>query len=251
MQTVGEILRSEREKKGISIKDVEAATSIRALYINAIEESDYKIVPGEVYLKGFIRNYANFLGLNGPGMVDLYRQQQTASQSNAIPEAAASTTASVPSSKPDTTGEGTGSAKWIIGGIAIAAIAGVLWWVNARPANPAVPAPQPSAQVQPATPAPVIPAKPVPNPVPQAQPIQIIAKFSGECWTQVIADGKEIFEGIPRSGDSLTWNANNNMTIKFGNAGSVEANYNGQPLGKLGGVGEVVVKTFTANPQKQ
>ncbi|QJW47439.1 helix-turn-helix domain-containing protein [bacterium BFN5] len=253
MQTVGELLRIEREKKGLSIKDVEAATSIRALYINAIEESNYKIVPGEVYLKGFIRNYANFLGLSGPNMVDLYRQQQQPAVSAApLPDAAASTTtASSTASSGNNTGQSAGTVKWIIGGIVIITIAGVIWWVNAKPSAPA-PAPQQLAQVQP-------PASPTPAPIPApapasnlpTKPIQIMTKYNDECWTQVIADGKEVYEGIPHKGDTLSWDATNNLTVKFGNAGSVDATYNGKPLGKLGDKGEVVVKTFTANQQKQ
>lgn len=256
MQTVGELLRSEREKKGLSIKDVEAATSIRALYINAIEESNYKIVPGEVYLKGFIRNYANFLGLSGPNMVDLYRQQQQpAASATPLPDAAASTTTASPAASPDDkTSQSSGTVKWILGGIVIITIAGVIWWVNAQPSAPPAPAPAPQqlTQVQPPT-----SPTPTPTPIPapasnlQTKPIQIMTKYNDECWTQVIADGKEVYEGIPHKGDTLSWDATNNLTVKFGNAGSVDATYNGKPLGKLGDKGEVVVKTFTANQQKQ
>ncbi len=84
MQTVGEFLRAERLKKALSIKDVESAISIRALYLNAIEEGDYDIVPGEVYLKGFIRNYATFLELDPQKAIELYSQnkEQTKAQTN-------------------------------------------------------------------------------------------------------------------------------------------------------------------------
>ena len=58
---VGDILRSEREKQGLTIKDIENETSIRALYIDAIEKGNQKALPSEVYVKGFIRNYAEFL----------------------------------------------------------------------------------------------------------------------------------------------------------------------------------------------
>ena len=61
---VGDILRSEREKQGLTIKDIENETSIRALYIDAIEKGNQKALPSEVYVKGFIRNYAEFLRLD-------------------------------------------------------------------------------------------------------------------------------------------------------------------------------------------
>ena len=65
---LGDILRREREKQNLTVKDVEQETSIRALYIEAIENGDYKSLPGEVYAKGFIRNYAGFLKLDNNGV---------------------------------------------------------------------------------------------------------------------------------------------------------------------------------------
>ena len=61
---IGDLLRAERERQNLSFKDVERGTSIRSLYIEAIEKGEYKTLPGEVYTKGFIRNYANFLKLD-------------------------------------------------------------------------------------------------------------------------------------------------------------------------------------------
>ena len=73
MSGVGQILKNSREAKGIAIEQVAEATSIRLLYLKAIEDEQFDIVPGEVYLKGFIRNYANYLGLNGPALVEQYK----------------------------------------------------------------------------------------------------------------------------------------------------------------------------------
>ena len=55
---LGDTLRREREKQGLTIKDIENETSIRSLYIEAIEKGDYDHLPSDVYTKGFIRNYA-------------------------------------------------------------------------------------------------------------------------------------------------------------------------------------------------
>ncbi|MBO6246234.1 MAG: helix-turn-helix domain-containing protein, partial [Anaerovibrio sp.] len=52
---LGDILRREREKQGLTIKDIENETSIRSLYIEAIEKGDYDHLPSDVYTKGFIR----------------------------------------------------------------------------------------------------------------------------------------------------------------------------------------------------
>ena len=65
----GDTLKEARIDRHLGIKDVEQATSIRAIYIEAIENGEYDKLPGEVYAKGFIKNYANFLKLDGDALV--------------------------------------------------------------------------------------------------------------------------------------------------------------------------------------
>jgi len=60
----GETLRKERERQKLTIQDIEQGTSIRSAYIEALENGDYDKLPGEVYAKGFVKNYANFLNLD-------------------------------------------------------------------------------------------------------------------------------------------------------------------------------------------
>ena len=73
MPKVGELLRDERERQGITLRDIEAATSIRIRYLQAIENSDYSALPGNVYAKGFVRNYAITLGLDETEFVSMYK----------------------------------------------------------------------------------------------------------------------------------------------------------------------------------
>lgn len=73
MATIGEELRRERHRKGLTIKDAEQVLHIRAAYLEALEEDNYQLIPGSVYVKGFLRNYANFLGLNGQELVNSYK----------------------------------------------------------------------------------------------------------------------------------------------------------------------------------
>lgn len=246
MQTVGEFLRAERLKKGLSIKDVESSISIRALYLNAIEEGNYGIIPGEVYLKGFIRNYATFLGLDPQAVMEMYRQGKSPVTDTApLPEKT--------EEKPAKASSGGGSLiKWASVAIVLAGIvAGLTWWSSGNPKSEPTP-PQASVKEQqtvpkqqpPAAPPAALPGQQTTQPAPAAK-VVVTAKFTSQCWTQITADGKEIYEGIPKSGDSLTWEAANRITAKFGNAGAVDLVYNGNAVGKIGGNGEVVAKTFT------
>lgn len=243
METVGQILRAEREKKNLSVKDVEHATSIRALYITSIEADDYKVIPGEVYLKGFIRNYANFLGLNSTELVNLYRE----SQAEAAPEAIVTPAPPVVDEHPKINLLSMISPKLAATAIILVAVVGIGFWAYDGQKSPSVPQKvQPQAeQAQKVPEAPAAPVKPA-----NTQPVYVQAKFSEECWTQVTADGKKIYEGTPKKDESFTWEAQGTLAIKAGNAGAMDITWNGQPQGKLGKKGDVVTKTFTPQGSK-
>ena len=72
---IGDTLREERERQNLSIKDIEKGTSIRALYIEAIEKGDFGTLPGNAYTKGFIRSYANFLKMDAAAAVQQYNEE--------------------------------------------------------------------------------------------------------------------------------------------------------------------------------
>jgi cytoskeletal protein RodZ len=62
--TLGEKLRQAREARGISISEVAEQTRISALYLESIENNDYRTLPGGIFNKGFVKSYAKYLGLN-------------------------------------------------------------------------------------------------------------------------------------------------------------------------------------------
>lgn len=73
MASIGEELHRERVRRGLTFKDVEQVLHIRSAYLEAIEDGNFKLIPGHVYTKGFIRNYANYLGLDGQRLVVSYQ----------------------------------------------------------------------------------------------------------------------------------------------------------------------------------
>ena len=73
MASIGEELRRERVRRGLTFKDVEQVLHIRSAYLEAIEDGNFKLIPGHVYTKGFIRNYGNFLALDGTALVEMYK----------------------------------------------------------------------------------------------------------------------------------------------------------------------------------
>jgi cytoskeleton protein RodZ len=69
MGDVGTKLRSERERLGIGIDQVEAETHIRAKFLLAIEEERFDVLPGPAYVRAFVRGYAEALGLDPQELV--------------------------------------------------------------------------------------------------------------------------------------------------------------------------------------
>ena len=76
MTHLGERFREAREARGLSITEASAVTRILPRYLEAIEASDMASLPGDVYARGFIRNYAQLLGLPAEEMIELYRQER-------------------------------------------------------------------------------------------------------------------------------------------------------------------------------
>lgn len=74
---LGDLLRETREQKNLSLEDAEKGTNIRKLYIKAIEDGNYDKLPGEVFLKGFMKTYAKFLGLDGQKIIEQYKAEKS------------------------------------------------------------------------------------------------------------------------------------------------------------------------------
>ncbi len=75
MNNIGEYLKNTRMAKNFSIEDVAEATGIRSQYLEALEKGEYAKIPGDVFIKGFIRNYGNYLGLSGNDLVEQYKRR--------------------------------------------------------------------------------------------------------------------------------------------------------------------------------
>lgn len=72
MKHIGEYLKQRRCEKNITLEEVASQTGIREQYLTALESGDFEKIPGDVFIKGFIRNYGNFLEDNGNDLVEAY-----------------------------------------------------------------------------------------------------------------------------------------------------------------------------------
>src|SRR5919205_3149525 len=65
---IGRYLEQKRKERGLSLEEVEQATKIRKRYLTGLEREDYTILPDAVYARGFLKTYANYLGLDGDAL---------------------------------------------------------------------------------------------------------------------------------------------------------------------------------------
>ena len=72
MFEIGSSLREARLRKGIEINDAERDTKIRGKYLRALETESFDVLPGQAYIKSFLRSYADYLDLDGQLFVDEY-----------------------------------------------------------------------------------------------------------------------------------------------------------------------------------
>ena len=77
MFEIGNSLRDARLRKGLDFAELEQGTKIRAKYLRALEDENFDVLPAPTYVKGFLRTYADYLGLDGQLYVDEYNVRYT------------------------------------------------------------------------------------------------------------------------------------------------------------------------------
>ena len=254
---IGDLLRRERERQNLSIKDIEKATSIRALYIDAIEKGEYKTLPGEVYAKGFVRNYANYLKLNANEIVNAFNEEmhpqeelQDAAGSSSAEEARQEQSAernreeyrgpkitSLESYPMEKSSHGVRNALMVAVAVFVVAFAALIAFGGDE--EPSAPAPRAKTQTQQGQ------KQTEAAPKPAADGVEMKLSFTDRCWTEVVVDGKTEFEGTAEKGKVLTLKGKDKVRITAGNAGALNYSLNGKDMGAIGQKGEVVEKTFT------
>lgn len=87
MSDLGALLRKAREEHGLTLDDVQETTKIRKRYLEAIESGDHSVLPGTFYLRAFVKNYCEAVGLDADEVLRLYQHEIPASVTDQIVEA--------------------------------------------------------------------------------------------------------------------------------------------------------------------
>jgi cytoskeleton protein RodZ len=85
---IGNSLREARLRQGLEIPRIEADTKIRGKYLRALEEEQFEVLPGDTYVKGFLKTYADYLGLDGQLYLDEFNSRFAAAEEIAVAQSA-------------------------------------------------------------------------------------------------------------------------------------------------------------------
>ena len=84
VENFGSYLKHERELRGVPLEEISGATNIHIRFLKALEENSFNELPGEVFIKGYIRSYANTIGSNPEEMLNIYKESVELKNDDAV-----------------------------------------------------------------------------------------------------------------------------------------------------------------------
>lgn len=240
---LGERFRAAREARGLSLSDVAEQIRIRSVYLASIEEENWNAIGAPVYIRGFLRTYARFLGIDPEEAVAAFNRTQPA-----MPPALGLPATEQPKTE---AGARRGSVLvWVAAAVAVLLIAFVVYnELTMRRGGATADVSQASAEPSPtvaASAAATAVASPAASPA-GAEPDgtkTLALVLSAPSWLRVTVDGSVSMEGTFPAGTTKTFHGKSAL-VRIGNAGGVKIYVDGKDVGKLGKSGDVVEHTFT------
>jgi cytoskeletal protein RodZ len=228
MFQIGPSLREARTRRGLSPADVHKAIRIRERYLTAIEEERWEMLPGDAYTKGFLRTYAEFLGLNGQLYIDEYNARISPhEEAPLVPEAMART------GRVSRILFRTIASVIVVG----AAVAGLAAWHESgtaqRPTVDLAAAAPAKAAVTPQAPVTVATKPAVTLPKPTSATIRAVRDRS---WLSVRIggpDGRELYRGTLEAGRKVTFGLKQSIWVRMGRPLALDVRIGRQLVGNL------------------
>lgn len=269
---IGPLLEKKRTEKGLSLKDVEQATKIRTRYLQGLEREDFSMLPDHIYTRGFLKTYANFLGLDGEKLSRELKERRSPRRERQFNygESPANRL-----ERPFMPLGGIEAEPRRISGatiltfalalLVLAAVVGALYYVGTRsqpsenvgngmedPASAQEeeaaeePAEEPAAAPETARPATQSADE---STTASQNTVQVtVAVQDLPAGLTITADGSVVLDQFAQPGFSQTFEAQNMLSVSTSNAGSVEVEFNGRNIGRLGNFGQPVTRDFPVDP---
>lgn len=264
-EKIGRVLERTRKERGLSLEEAEKATKIRRRYLEGLEQDDYTVLPDAVYARGFLKTYANFLGLDGEELSQELRTRKKPRRERRLSYATAPRSelerpiispGGVPGADKRKLPTST-IVTVAVAALVIAALIGALYFVGLgvrasgaedaddarRIAAPAEPQPEGSRGAT--AEAPEDEASGVPSGT-SSGTLSVGVEVEGTpAWIRIRSDSETVFEEVAPPGFSRTFEASRVVGIRAGDAGAVSVEVNGQEVGKLGEPGQVLERAYT------
>jgi hypothetical protein len=223
MGTLGEYLRKAREAKDIDIRDAAQQTRISVNYLKALEEEDFAKLPGDVFVKGFLKSYGKFLQLDEPEMLRRFAELKPKAAVPAPVPAVAETATSVPES---------GSRRktpvepflWA----AAICVSLLVFLFSSMPSRQAVKTDHPDDLAS----SPIFSAG---TDTVQAAPVRSEKLYlelvaMEDTWLLVRTDTSPQKKAVLKKGESLIWSAEERFLLSYGGVGAMKLFLNGEEL---------------------
>jgi transcriptional regulator with XRE-family HTH domain len=263
---LGVWLRRAREARQLTLEDAEEKLRIRRRYLQALEMADYAALPGEIQTRGFLRNYARFLGIPVEEALARYEAEvggyPLQPQPRLPKEEARRARGDRPSPftpPPSEEEERAGSPARIPGWVFVlllgaAALFGTIalasfLFLRFSGGGGATPDETPALTAVPTTPnlaVPTEPAEEAPEFVPAVDgTVSVTLDAQAHAWVRVVADGETVYQGVAATDQTIGATASDRILVETGNGGAFRLSVNGDDWGALGGQGAVVRRAWS------
>ncbi len=261
MSALGEEFRSAREARSLSLSDVAERLHIRSVYLAAIEDEDWHVIGAPVYVRGFMRTYARFLGLDPEAAVARFAQLVPAGTPAASTPRPAAAAAAAEKREGERSSPSLAAILAIVVAVLVVLFVGYEFYQYRMGAPGAVPVAAGSGEPavadagggagETASPAPDASgvagtAAAPPAAAPTARPAAkrgLSLHVMETSWLRVTVDGNVVLEGTLPAGVAKSFTGKV-ADVRVGNAGGVRIAINGRSLPPLGASGDVVERRF-------
>lgn len=234
---IGERLRAAREARGLSLEEAAEGTRIKRVYLEALENEAFSVLPSPAHARGFLRRYARWLGLDEAALLAEWDGAPAAippARPSRAPSMFELTRIPTRTAFPWRPLAGIGLAALVV--LGLLGLARVRWLPSPARLPPAPTVTQAVGI-----------GGPTPTPGAAAAPpaLRLEVEATEHVWVRIQADGQVVYQGLLRPGETRAWDARSTLQLDTGNAAALQVRLNGRPEGPLGGRGEIVRKTWS------
>lgn len=243
--SIGQTLASAREKAGLTVEQVAAATRIRRTLVMDIERDDFASSGGDFYARGHVRTIAQKVGLDPAPLLAEF----DAARPEAAPPRATDVFESETAARPERRGPNWSAAMAVA--VAVVLVYGVVQVVTRDSPTPTEGISGPGSDATTTS----APATSAPSPTPTGDgsavaqaprtKVTVVVRARDTSWVQATtASGEELFQGLLED-ETRTFTDRQRIKLVIGNAGAVTLTVNGTPIGTPGRPGQVARVQFT------